>query len=133
MRQSFQAILCAGLLCLVTGCSELAKNGVNTVSVKCGVSVSGSMFWGRCVSEVVLENPDDKQTHANARVELEVLLHDGDVVKKVFHVGTLKPGERWSHTLPSPLRNVSSIVFLYSCDHGATQGILSVAPESHAG
>lgn len=132
MHQRSLVVLGAGLLFFCTGCSELANHGLNTVSVGYGVGVSDSMFLGRRVSEIVLENPDKEQTHTNARVELEVLLLDGDVIRKVFHVGTLKAGEKWRYALPSPIRNVSSIVFLYSCDRGAARGTLDVSEGSHS-
>ena len=115
-----------GLLVLsLVGCPELADRGINTVSIKYGVTRTSSLFGGRRISHVNIQNPEDK-AHTNARVELQILQENGDVLKKVFHIGTVEPGATWEKELDPPLKKVASIDFRYTCDQGAGKGTLDI-------
>jgi len=130
MKTEFRLVLFPLLLAAfvsgICGCGDLAERGVNTVSLQYGVMYLDPPFSKtRQVSEIWLMNPDDDD-HSGAKLELEIILTDGNVMKKIFTVGTVKPAEKWKKELDQPINNVSSIVFLYTCDQGAAKGSMDV-------
>lgn len=123
--QRFLIIAPLVLLITLSGCADLAERGVNTVSIGYGVKRSKSLLAAIGISHITIENQDD-ETHTEARVTLEFLLSNGDVLKKQFHIGTLEKDEKWEKELDSIIKDVDSIDFLYTCKEGAGKGTLDI-------
>lgn len=123
--QRFLMLASLALLGTLTGCADLAERGVNTVSIGYGVKQSSSFLSGKGISDITIENRDD-EAHTEARVTLEFLLSNGDVLKKKFHIGTLEKDQEWEKELDSIITGVDSIDFLYTCKEGAGKGTLDV-------
>lgn len=113
------------LLGIWSGCGSLAEHGVNTVSIGYGVKRSSNILFGKGISHITLENLDDTP-HTEARISVEFILGNGDVLKKQFHVGTLDAGQEWEKELDSIIKDVDSIDFFYTCKEGAGKGTLDV-------
>jgi len=126
-------VIIAILVLAYLGREHLAKHGVlNTVSLRYGVTKDRTLFSGERITGIFLENPDNNDPHINAQVELEIILKDGDVLNKTFSVGTIRPGDKWSKVLDSPLTEVSRIDFFYTCKTGACKGTLDIEhPENN--
>ena len=107
---------------LVLGIGSLL--GFNTVSVQYGVTYL-PYSDDEEITGVWILNPSD-DVHSDARLELEFIRENGDVLKKVFSVDTINPAERWIRELDEPIANVTSISFAYTCDEGTCEGTLDV-------